>query len=95
HERHGVAPCVKVAAQSEYVALPFRNSTVFSSRSLGASIHGFMPIHADPGVVFSSYLEMAAHVQAGRLLVEVERRPLSDVGCLWGESARHKIVLVP
>lgn len=64
-------------------------------RSKGASIHGFMPIHAEPDLIAASYAEMAGHVLAGRLTVEVERCPLSDVEAAWHLPTRRKLVLIP
>ena len=64
-------------------------------RSKGASIFGFMPIHAAPAIVGAAYLEMAAQVLAGRLIVDVERVPLSAVGEAWHRQSRRKIVLTP
>jgi NADPH2:quinone reductase len=64
-------------------------------RSKGVSVHGFMPIHADPGLVAAAYRDMAGHVLAGRLRVEVERCPLSDVETAWRRPTRRKLVLLP
>jgi NADPH:quinone reductase-like Zn-dependent oxidoreductase len=45
-----------------------------------------------------AYAEMAAHAAAGRIEVDVERLPLSEVADAWerqGASVHHKLVLVP
>jgi NADPH2:quinone reductase len=64
-------------------------------RSKGASIHGFMPIYAGLELIAASYAEMADHVLAGRLIVEVERWPLTEVEAAWHHQARRKLVLIP
>src|SRR5690606_13303810 len=64
-------------------------------RSKGVSLLGFVPRLAGPGALAASYAELAGHVLAGRLRVEVDRFPLAEVGQLWGHRSRRRIVLVP
>lgn len=66
-------------------------------RSLGASVHGFMPIHHGPEALAQSYRVLTELVEAGRITVEYEDVPLADVARAWDRAprARHKLVLVP
>lgn len=64
-------------------------------RAKGVSLFGFVPRLAGPQAMADSYAQLAAHVLAGRLRVEVERHPLAEVAAVWGRRSRRRIVLVP
>jgi NADPH:quinone reductase-like Zn-dependent oxidoreductase len=66
-------------------------------RSLGASIHGFRPIHYGPEAVAQSYRTLTDWAAAGELTVNFETVPLADVANAWERAprTRHKLVLVP
>ena len=64
-------------------------------RAKGVSLLGFVPRLAGPEAMAASYAELAAHVLAGRLRVEVERFPLAEVATVWHRRSRRRAVLIP
>lgn len=64
-------------------------------RAKGVVLLGFVPRLAGPEALAASYAELAEHVLAGRLRVEVERFPLTEVTAVWHRRSRRRVVLVP
>ena len=64
-------------------------------RAKGVVLLGFVPRLAGPEALAASYAELAEHVLAGRLRVEVERFPLTEVAAVWHRRSRRRVVLVP
>ncbi|OZD07273.1 hypothetical protein CH275_09010 [Rhodococcus sp. 06-235-1A] len=66
-------------------------------RSLGASVHGFMPMHYGPEATSQSYRTLTDWAAAGKITVEYENVPLAEVASAWERAprTRHKLVLVP
>ncbi|MGB6274133.1 MAG: zinc-binding dehydrogenase [Rhodococcus sp. (in: high G+C Gram-positive bacteria)] len=66
-------------------------------RSLGASVHGFMPIHYGSDAVAQSYRTLTDWAAVGEITVAFENVPLAEVASAWERAphTRHKLVLVP
>lgn len=66
-------------------------------RALGATVAGFMPIHHGPQAVVDAYRRISDWAAEGKLRIEYEEVPLSDVEKAWSRasSVRHKLVLAP
>jgi NADPH2:quinone reductase len=64
-------------------------------RGKGASVLGFQAGLAGPDRLAAVYAQLADHVLAGRLTIEAESHPLSEVADRWTRSSRRIPVLHP
>lgn len=70
----------------------------WSFRMSCSEILGYTTVEVPPETQAAAYAAMAEHAAAGRIVVDVERFPLSEIASAWqlqSAGPRHKLVVVP
>lgn len=68
------------------------------ARSKGLNILGYATFHAPRDIRSEAYRRLADLAGQGRLMVDVERVPLEQVGQAWERQrsgSRHRLVVLP